>query len=278
MMIRNRSAAAVALVVAAVLLSACGGSSGGTSTGAPASTPAASGAPGAGNGQPSFPGASGLVAALDGTTMQVQSPRTGQVAVSWTGSTTFTTTVAGSANDVRVGRCVTVRSGSAGTATDAVTAATVSVSTPVDGTCTGGGLFGGGPGGTRPSGATGSRPSGQQGGARPSGAPGAGRPVSGQVTAVAGSTLTVAAVRLGPATSSSASPSTSPVTVATTGATTWTKTVEGSANDLTVGQCVTALGKVDDTGAVTAASISSRPATDGQCDLGGQPGAARGNG
>jgi hypothetical protein len=65
-----------------------------------------------------------------------------------------------------------------------------------------------------------------------------------------------------------ASPATTAVTVTTTGATTYSATVPGTADDLAVGLCVTALGDADYTGAVTARSISSRPATDGSCDEG----------
>jgi len=53
--------------------------------------------------------------------------------------------------------------------------------------------------------------------------------------------------------------------VTTTATTTYTKTVSASANDLAVGQCVTAVGTADDTGAVTASFIASEPAVNGEC-------------
>jgi hypothetical protein len=92
---------------------------------------------------------------------------------------------------------------------------------------------------------------------------------------VDGSTITVAAVTFGaPGTrgnataSPTATPSTSPVEVTTTSSTTYTKTVSGAAKDLAVGQCVTAVGKSDDTGAVTASAIASQPAVNGECNVG----------
>ncbi|MGZ4597471.1 MAG: DUF5666 domain-containing protein [Actinomycetes bacterium] len=262
------------------LLTACGGSSGGAV--APA---AATASP-----QPStvvntgFPGASGLLAALDGRTLQVQSQQTGQVAVTYTDSTTFAKTVGVARSAVTVGSCVIVRSTSGTATAGAVTAAVVSVSKPVKGSCNGrgagfgggpGGGVGGGPGGARPSGAPTRLPSGAPSGL-PSGAarPGAvgGRPTVGKVTAVSGSSFTVAAVEIRPPgivasgmPSTSATPSTSPVRVTTAPATTYTSTVAATARDLEVGQCVQAVGTTDDTGSVTATRISTEPAVDGEC-------------
>ncbi len=48
---------------------------------------------GSGTGGGSFPGASGSVAAITGSSMEVQNQQTGQVTVSWTSSTTFSKTV-----------------------------------------------------------------------------------------------------------------------------------------------------------------------------------------
>jgi hypothetical protein len=69
-------------------------------------------------------------------------------------------------------------------------------------------------------------------------------------------------------TPSTAATSTTPVTVHSSATTTWTRTATGTAKDLAVGQCVTALGKADDTGALTATTIASRPAQGGQCTIG----------
>jgi Domain of unknown function (DUF5666) len=291
------SAGTAALLVFAV--SACGGSStpSATTPTAAAQQQSQSAGPGfgAGGGQ-GFPGASGKVAAISGTTLQVQSAQTGQVAVTYTAKTTFTEAVKASGTAVKVGTCVNVRSTPSQSTTTAttgpVTAASVQLSNPVNGECGvrggggfggfGGGGFGGAAGGTRPSGA-------------PTGAPGAGRgqrggfggarPVSGRVTAVDGSTITVAAVSFGGGrgaggtASPAATPSTSPVQVTTSSTTTYTKTVSAAAKDLAVGQCVTAIGKASDTGAVTATVIASQPAVNGECSTGfgaGRQGAGSG--
>jgi hypothetical protein len=292
---RNFLTAASSAGTAALLLlavSACGGGSNATGT-----TPATdtqqnqSAQPGAGSGQ-GFPGASGKVAAISGKTLQVQSQQTGQVAVTYTAKTKFTESVKTTAATVRVGSCVSVRSSAvAGTtpkASDPVTAASVMLSQPVNGACElrGGGFGGGGfnrtgNGGTRPSGA----PSGAPGAGGGQGAAGRGfggaLPVSGKVTAVDGSTITVAAVSFrggraagtGGTASPNPTPSPTSVEVTTTAATTYTKTVSATAKALAVGQCVTAIGSANDTGAITATTIASQPPVNGEC--GGGFGARR---
>jgi hypothetical protein len=290
LMPRGRTTTTVALLAAAFTLTACGGSGAGAAS-TPTTTPAARQARGGVQGA-AFPGANGQIAAISGRTLQVRSPQSGQVAVSWTATTRFSRTVPVTGSAVTVGSCVDVRtdaatssSGSA-PATD-VTATSITVSNPVKGSCSterggfgagGGPGFGGGAG--RPSGFPSGAPSGFPSG-RPGGRTGNGtgfaRPVVGQVTAVRAGVLTVAAVDVAvPApgtTGTSGTPTsdatvTSPVTVRTTATTTWTRTTTGTAKDLAVGQCVTALGKADDTGAVTATTIATRPAQDGQCAIG----------
>jgi Domain of unknown function (DUF5666) len=283
----SSSAGAAALLL--LVLSACGGSGDNTATAPDSGTQpqnqSASPNPGAAQG---FPGASGKVAAISGTTLQVQSQQSGQVAVAYTDKTTFTQAVKVNAAAVHVGSCVSVRSSTQGATTTSdsgpVTAASVQLSDPVNGQCglrsgAGGGFGGGGftrngAGGTRPSGAPSGGPGsggGQGGAAGGRGFAGA-LPVSGKVTAVDGSTITVAAVtfgRTGGGTASpSATPSTSTVKVTTTTATTFTKTVKATAKALAVGQCVTAVGAADDTGAVTATAIASQPPVNGECSTG----------
>jgi hypothetical protein len=58
------------------------------------------------------------------------------------------------------------------------------------------------------------------------------------------------------------------VKVTTTSATTYTKTVKATAKDLAIGQCVTAVGASNDTGAVTATAIASQPPVNGECSPG----------
>jgi hypothetical protein len=58
------------------------------------------------------------------------------------------------------------------------------------------------------------------------------------------------------------------VSVTTSTQTTYTKTVATTAKAAAVGTCVTAEGKADDTGAITATSIAVRPADNGSCSQG----------
>jgi hypothetical protein len=196
--------------------------------------------------------------------MQVQT-RTDQTAVSWNDATTFTTVATAALSDVTVGTCVTVLEPPAsgtptGSATSSpatqVTAASVEVRPARNGECAGA------PTGTVTNG-TGGR------GAADFGR----RAVAGLVTAVNGDTITVQETMRarGDGTASStatASPMTATVTVATTSSTTYTAQKAGAATDVAVGECASALGKADDTGAVTATSITLRPATNGSCTTG----------
>jgi hypothetical protein len=248
---------AVLAGVLACTVAACGGSSN-------AATPAASSAPsgqagGAGGGQGTPPGAFGTAAAVSGSNIEVQNPTNGQVTVTFNGSTKFLDNVSGTLADVTTGECVSVIGTAAGTGKVTATAVTITPAAPNG--CTGGaGGFGGGrAGGGRPSGAP--RPSGTprpSGGARPGA--GGGRAV-GTVASVSGSTFTVqGAARNGntPA----------PVTVTVTGTTTYSKTETATSSAVAVGDCIAALGKPDDTGAVTATSITiSKPGPNG-CSTG----------
>ena len=231
------------------LLAACGGTS--TSSAAPTTTtPAASSpAPGAGGGPGGgfAPGASGSVASISGASMEVQNPRTGQVTVSWKPSTTFTTTVDVTASAVTAGDCVTV-TGTASNGT--IVARSVSVSRPSGATCT----RGAGLGGRRPgAGAfTGSRAGGRSGafaGTNFSFAAGKVTSVSaGQLMLIGSTTTGRSATAPRPATSST-------VKVQTGSSTVYTETRRAAASALAVGDCVTANGATDSTGAVTASVV-----------------------
>jgi hypothetical protein len=278
-----------AVATGALLAAAgCAGSKAATSTPsaslslAPAPTSSAS----AGQRAPA-PGVSGLIAAIDKATLQVQDG-TGQTAVTYNGKTTFTQSVPASLADVTVGSCVAVTSadpgGSAAASPDPsapVTAGRVTISSPVGGTCAGG--FGGGqgfPGGGAGTGRRGSggpngsgapAGSGNPGGARPSGAPGgAFRGANGQVTAVTATGFVVKNVfrpggSAGSSTSASASAVPASTTVTVTLTTVLTKPKAATAAALKVGECVTALGATDSTGAVTATAISIRAADANGC-------------
>lgn len=218
------------------------------------------GAPGGGPGGSGGPSGSGKVAAVTGSTAQVQGPG-GQVAVSWTAKTTFTQQVAAAAKDLKVGDCVAAMASPDGESSEDATevaAATVRISAAVNGSCANGMR---GPGdGERldqrnpPEGAPEDAPEGDSSGPVRRGGFGA----FGKVTQVDGGTFTVESARPG-------SDDTATITVTTTDTTTWTTSAKASAEDVKVGRCVVSLGRTDSTGAVTAASIAVSEPVDGQC-------------
>jgi Domain of unknown function (DUF5666) len=288
----NRIAAGAALGCAVMLVAACGGGTSATGNAAAAPTSAASGN-GAAGGARGFPGATGLLAQIDGKTLQVQSTAA-QTAVTYSASTTFTDTVAAKLSDVVVGVCVQARSarpaaGAGGAAPTTaprapsapIVAATVEISAPVNGKCSAQGGFR--MGGARPPGAAGAP-------TRVAGVPGSGRTRApgtgggfgglgafGKVTAVNGSGFTIESSRPQNGTASTAAPTSE--TVQTPAGTKYTRTGAASAKALVVGVCVTALGKADDTGAIAATSILLRPAENGSCSSGfGGGSAGRGAG
>ena len=299
---RTPWAATLASVV--LLVAGCGGRGDG---GAAASPTSSSGSTtqgalgGAGSaGRARFPGASGLVAAVNGTTLQVQGNNT-QTAVSYTSRTTFTSQVAAVSADVVVGACVMVRGEGATetppstpSSTRPLAASSITITPAVHGECRAGSGRGGAgdlprgggpgapPGGTVPSGG----PSGTRTGRPTDGAMG-GRPggfggAFGKVTAVSAGGFTVTSTVVErPAGAGPASPGSSPsahtrtVIVTTSAQTTFTKTVSTTAKAAAVGTCVTAEGKADDTGAIAATSVAVRPAENGSCTQGFPRGAAR---
>jgi hypothetical protein len=211
-----------------------------------------------------FPGASGRVAAVDGSTAQVQG-MDGQVAVTWTASTTFTKQVSAALSDVKVGDCVLVGSDDAASADSTtpateVTAASVRITPKTNGSC---GLGARGPGGSD------SGP--QLNGTPPSGAPDGGtRPqirgiggAVGEVTAVSATGFTVDSAM--PSSDDPSSTEKTSVAVTVDGDTTYTTMADGAASDVKVGICVQAGGTTDDTGAVTAKTVAVSPPQDGQC-------------
>jgi hypothetical protein len=278
----SRLIGAVALTVAAVaLLSACGGSPLSGSAKTPSSSASASAGTGRTFGTP--PAASGEIAEIDGNTLQVQNASTGQVAVTLTSKTTYTQTKAATRAAVTVGSCiVAMQPASSSSGADrptAITATSVLVTPATNGSCSGG--FGpnqgrvGGPG-TVQSGAPTNRPSGL-----PSGGPTGTRRafgISGLVTAVAGSTITVRAER--PAQGSS-TPTTYTATVTTTSATTYSETSAAHRSDVKVGLCATVTGTTNSDGTVTAKRLALTPKEADGCSTGfvrqgGGPGTTNG--
>ena len=278
----NRIAAGAAVCSAVLFVSACGGT---PATAGATSAPTTTASAGGGNtasGARAFPGATGLLAQIDGSTLQVQGTDA-QTAVTYSSGTRFSNTVATQRSSIVVGDCVQVRSPrpASGTgnppptaapsaATGPITAASVDISPAVNGTCSAfGGL--GAPGArlpgtsgdpTRPPGA----PSGQTRGPGAGGNGIGGFGAFGKVTAVNGTSFSVESSRPQSSSATTGTPKTR--IVDTTAATTYTRTAAATAKALVVGLCVTALGKASDTGSIAATSISLRPAQNGTCSSG----------
>jgi len=238
---------AVVGIAGVFVLVACSNSSP-TSHVAP-STPAPASPAGQGNGSPRGPAASGTVAAISGKTMQVQNEQVGQVAVTWTPSTEFTHQIATVLAAIKAGDCVTAMAPS-GTSFDATSFTATSLMVG-SGAC----AVGGGP---RPSGL----PSGFPSGARPSGFPSGrlrgGAVASGKVASIAGNTLVIAARQFGAG-------GTKNKTVTVTSSTKITTEAATTATSIKVGKCVTAEGKTDSTGAVTASQVRITDPVNGEC-------------
>ncbi|WP_273653780.1 hypothetical protein [Cellulomonas fimi] len=296
---RRRTALALPAVGLVVLLAACSGAAGDVGADSSASAPADGGGGGPQGQRIDDPGrVVGEIVAVDTALMQVRATDE-QTAVTWSGTTTFTQTVAGTLADVTVGSCVVAvatptgdTSATDGTSDAPLDATTVTITAAADdGTCGVGGFGGpGGRGGGTPGGAPTELPTDLPSGApwggdgeRPDGAPtdlpsGApttrafGGVVSGQVTAVSGTTLTVS-VTSGPGASDDDGSSGEPVDrqVLVSDATTYTRTVDADASALTVGRCASVRGDADDSGKVAATSVQVSDPTDGGCSsaLGG---------
>ena len=79
----------------------------GGATSAFAASTSGNGSPGPGGGGGQFPGASGTIAAINGTSLEVQNTETGQTTVTYTPTTTFQQTVSVNASAVTAGTCIT---------------------------------------------------------------------------------------------------------------------------------------------------------------------------
>jgi Domain of unknown function (DUF5666) len=241
---------------------ACGGS-GGTATSTP---PAASSSPGPTptSTQAAFPGVIGTAAAVSGSSLEVQNPTSGQVTVTFTSATPITDTVSVTSKDLTVGSCVTVvgQPSTGGSASRTVTATSVTISTPVKGSCTGAGGFGFGSGGGFPRGTFSPNPSFSPR-PRPTGSRGAFGGfggfggANGKVTSLSGTGFVVQGRNTAAGTDAS-------TTVTTTATTKYLKVVIVHPSALKVGQCITAIGTPNSIGAVAARSIRiSQPGPNG---------------
>lgn len=229
------SGAAAAL--AALALAACGASTSGSAPTASPNSPA---------GVRRANLAAGTLVQVSATTL-VLSTSSGDVTVSYSSSTPITVTGTGSYADIQVGGCISAT----GTkdATGAVTAASVTLSSPVNGSCALG-VFAGRSPGAFPSRRPGTtfRPR-----TTPSGLPANLASVRGTVDAVNVTQVTV----------QKSDGSSQTITVPTTVKVSTTST--GSATDLVQGACVAALGPKAASGTVTARSLVIAPSGPSGC-------------
>jgi hypothetical protein len=266
---RHRLRAVPATAAVLVLLAACSSGADGT-TATDGSSAAGTEAPAAQQGErPGGGGTTGEVAAVSDALLQVQGDE-GQTAVTWDDSTTISQTVAATLSDVTVGSCVVAMTSGDG---DAAAATSVAITAATDGECTagfGGGAGGGGmPGGEAPAdgeipdgapSAMPEMPDGAPTGGTDGEAPAGGGPggiAAGLVTAVDGSTITVA---------SAEDDTASTITVDQT--TTYSSTVAADATAIAVGRCVTAQGEADSSGQVSATVLVLSDATADGCSTG----------
>ncbi len=219
-----------------ILLGAC---SIGASAGTPTATPSPTFRPGGRN------GTVGELVKISGTTLVVNSAN-GDVTVVYTDATTFQRTSTGSFTDIVAGACLVATGQKDPTGT--VTAAMVRLSDKVNGACLAGGA--GGPGGGLPS----TPPP------TPFPSPRANRQnfsfAAGEVTAVAGTTITVR----------NSGGTLLTVDVPTT--VRLIRSASASASDLALHQCLTAAGSKDSSGKVTARAISIVPPGPSGCSSG----------
>ena len=233
--------AAAAAVLAAVAVAACGASTSGSS---PAASPSSSAGVRRAN------AAAGTLVQVSDTTL-VLSTSTGDVTISYSSTTPITLTATGSYADIQVGSCINAT----GTkdATGAVTASSVTITSPVNGSCSLGSFVGG---------SRGAFPGGRPGASfRPRATP------SGLPANVASVRGTVAAVNVTQVTVQKSGGTSQTITVPTTIKVSTTST--GSASDLTQGACVAAVGPKAASGTVTARTLVIAPAGPSGCFTGG---------
>src|SRR5690348_4318747 len=126
-MIRSSRVVLLAAAGAVSLVTACGGASHASSPTADPSPTATASNPGAFRAS-GPPGASGLIAEIDGNTLQVQNQTSGQVAVDLTTTTTYTQAKAASLSSVTVGSCIVATAPQSSSSTTATPAPSTSSS------------------------------------------------------------------------------------------------------------------------------------------------------
>jgi uncharacterized protein DUF5666 len=227
----NRTMIVGVAIAAGLGVAACGGAS------------ASSASPSPGRGGQARNGAAGQLVQINGQTL-ILTGTTGDITVTFSDSTTFTRTSVAVLADIVPGQCLVAngQKDSAGT----LTATTVRLSPKTSSGCGAGGQLG--PNASPAPGAS-PRPT-------PSGQP-AGAFVAGEVTAAAGTSITVLTAGSG----------SEVINVPTTASVTRMSTA--SSTDLRTGECLRANGSRDSVGAVQATSIAITPAgPSGTCATG----------
>jgi Domain of unknown function (DUF5666) len=287
------------LAIVSLLAAACGTASAKTSAGTDASASATSTAVASPNyasaeaaaptttpsGPPAAfrPAASGTIASITGSILEVQNPQSGQTTVNVSSKTVIAATVSVGLSDVKSGGCIsaTGTKGSGGS----IDATNVMIFSATKGTCLrggfgpGGGFGGGGRGFPRTTGGTfPTRTSGT--GGRTFKRPANFANASGKVTSVAGSKIKVDAVSF-TFSSKTKKPTTttSAKTVSVSKSTKYSKSEKVASSSLKVGECVTATGSTNSIGAVAASTlIVTQPTSSGCSTFGGFGGFGRGGG
>lgn len=257
-------------------------------------------------------GASGSVAALSTSSMEVQNASSGQTTVNWTSTTNFSKTVTESVSSLSVGDCITATGSPSKKSKTTIAARNINVTqATTSGACPGMAGFranlgaGGGPQGSgglqfRTGGPSGGQsgggfkaPSNFRGGAGSNFRRLAGSfaIASGKVTGISGSTITVSGITLNPGsrptqskngknskTSKPTAPKTQTLKVTTSSSTPVSATETAASTDLAVGDCVSAFGPAATNGSVTATNVRITSTTAaGNCSA-GPPGVAGGPG
>ena len=228
----NRLILGAAGAIASLGVAACGSAT----AGGGASTPSPSARPGRGlAGNVAF----GQLVQINGPTL-ILSNTNGDSTVTYASTTTITQTNTGTVADIAAGSCIAAR----GTkdASGMLTAASVTLSAPIGGSCT---TFGGGRGGTF---------SPRPGVSPPAGAAGLAA-ARGQVKAVSGTSVTI-----------SESSGTTIIDVPTTVRVTTSTVVTPTA--LQTGECLTAIGTKASSGAVAARLLTITPPGASGCTAG----------
>ena len=283
-----RAGVITALAALALLAAACGSSASAPASAHVSSNPSSASV----STRPTTPSASGTVAAITATSMEVQNPQTGQVTVGWTSSTVFTQTETASLAAVVPGACVMVVGArpASGGSTGPITASSLTIFQPgAGGSCAPGATGAGAAGIGFPAGGgfqgAGRTPPGRFAGGGTTGRggrlhgrfPGRFELITGKViSASAGSISVEGSIRSGRhigRQTTGASAASTVIKVLTSATTVYQQVAPASSSDLAVGKCVLARGPASQTGSISAVAVSIRSPGPSGCVT--SPGAGR---